>query len=79
MKVQRGSLTAVVGQVGCGKSSLLSAVLGEMHKSSGRVNMSVSIKLFSSYAHHRTLSSGIRENKGGRKVVPSNHLSVAVG
>ena len=30
-----GSLTCVVGAVGAGKSSLLSAVLGEMHKSSG--------------------------------------------
>ena len=32
---------AVVGHVGCGKSSLLSAILGEMQKVSGRVNMKV--------------------------------------
>ena len=35
--VKKGSLVAVVGQVGCGKSSLLSALLGEMEKSSGQV------------------------------------------
>ncbi|NWV38493.1 MRP1 protein, partial [Grantiella picta] len=32
-----GSLVAVVGQVGCGKSSLLSALLGEMDKKEGYV------------------------------------------
>ncbi len=30
-----GQLVAVVGSVGCGKSSLLSALLGEMHCVSG--------------------------------------------
>uniref|UniRef100_T1J4L0 ABC-type glutathione-S-conjugate transporter n=1 Tax=Strigamia maritima TaxID=126957 RepID=T1J4L0_STRMM len=34
-----GHLVAVLGPVGCGKSSLLSAVLGEMEKRSGHVNM----------------------------------------
>ena len=33
---------AVVGTVGCGKTSLLSALLGEMEKHSGRVNTKVS-------------------------------------
>ncbi|KAK3909098.1 Multidrug resistance-associated protein 1 [Frankliniella fusca] len=37
-KVNEGSLVAVVGGVGSGKSSLLSALLGEMDKISGRVN-----------------------------------------
>ena len=32
-----GKLVAIVGQVGCGKSSLLSALLGEIPKISGRV------------------------------------------
>ncbi len=32
-----GSLTMIVGQVGMGKSSLLSALLGEMHTVSGTV------------------------------------------
>ncbi|KAI8806740.1 P-loop containing nucleoside triphosphate hydrolase protein [Cladochytrium replicatum] len=35
--IKRGSLTAVVGAVGAGKSSLLSAIIGEMEKSSGSV------------------------------------------
>lgn len=39
MRVERGNLVAVVGPVGCGKSSLLSAYLGEMEKVSGRVNL----------------------------------------
>ncbi|XP_044159893.1 multidrug resistance-associated protein 1-like isoform X2 [Bufo gargarizans] len=34
-----GSLVAVVGQVGCGKSSLLSALLGEMEKKEGFVSV----------------------------------------
>lgn len=38
MTVPKGSLVAVVGAVGSGKSSLLSAFLGEMNKISGRVN-----------------------------------------
>ena len=32
LKVKKGSLVAVVGKVGSGKSSLLNALLGEMHK-----------------------------------------------
>ena len=35
--VRKGELTAVVGIVGSGKSSLLASILGEMHKISGRV------------------------------------------
>ncbi|XP_009874359.1 PREDICTED: multidrug resistance-associated protein 1, partial [Apaloderma vittatum] len=35
--VPEGSLVAIVGQVGCGKSSLLSALLGEMDKKEGYV------------------------------------------
>lgn len=38
LRVPRGALVAVVGAVGSGKSSLLSALLGEMNKVSGRVN-----------------------------------------
>lgn len=39
--VPEGSLVAVVGQVGCGKSSLLSALLGEMDKKEGYVVVKV--------------------------------------
>ncbi|XP_058243562.1 ATP-binding cassette sub-family C member 8 [Hemibagrus wyckioides] len=37
IKVPFGALTMIVGQVGCGKSSLLLAALGEMQKISGSV------------------------------------------
>lgn len=39
--VPRGSLVAVVGHVGSGKSSLLSAMLGETEKRSGTVAVKV--------------------------------------
>ncbi|XP_056010332.1 multidrug resistance-associated protein 1-like isoform X2 [Ostrea edulis] len=38
-KIPAGKLVAVVGQVGSGKSSLLSALLGEMDKVAGSVNV----------------------------------------
>ena len=37
MTIPRGKLVAVVGQVGSGKSSLMSAILGQMTKIEGRV------------------------------------------
>ncbi|NXP08873.1 MRP6 protein, partial [Thinocorus orbignyianus] len=39
LTVPQGSLLAVVGQVGAGKSSLLSALLGELEKTAGCVTM----------------------------------------
>lgn len=39
LKINRGELTAIVGMVGSGKSSLLAAILGEMHKISGKVRV----------------------------------------
>ena len=42
MTLDEGQLVAVVGRVGEGKSSLISAILGEMEKISGRVNVKVS-------------------------------------
>lgn len=41
MTVEKGSLVAVVGTVGAGKSSLCSAILGEMEKQGGKVNVKV--------------------------------------
>ena len=41
--MKEGALIAVVGQVGTGKTSLLSAILGEMEKVQGRVNVRVNI------------------------------------
>ena len=40
--IPKGGLVAVVGSVGCGKSSLISAILGEMEKENGQVNVDVS-------------------------------------
>lgn len=37
MSIKKGSLTAIVGPVGCGKSSLFAAILGEMNCVSGKV------------------------------------------
>ncbi|XP_064423358.1 ATP-binding cassette sub-family C member 8 isoform X2 [Latimeria chalumnae] len=37
IKIPHGQLTMIVGQVGCGKTSLLLAVLGEMQKIAGNV------------------------------------------
>nr|XP_043610795.1 ABC transporter C family member 4-like [Erigeron canadensis] len=38
-EIKKGELAAIVGTVGSGKSSLLSAVIGEMHKISGKVKV----------------------------------------
>uniref|UniRef100_A0AAQ5ZCK6 ABC-type glutathione-S-conjugate transporter n=1 Tax=Amphiprion ocellaris TaxID=80972 RepID=A0AAQ5ZCK6_AMPOC len=43
VRVPRGSLVAVVGHVGSGKSSLLSAMLGETEKRSGQVSVKGSV------------------------------------
>eukprot|EP00095_Tigriopus_kingsejongensis_P007287 maker-scaffold313_size211302-snap-gene-0.9 protein:Tk07287 transcript:maker-scaffold313_size211302-snap-gene-0.9-mRNA-1 annotation:"multidrug resistance-associated protein 1 isoform x4" len=38
LRVKEGSLVALVGQVGAGKSSLISAMLGEMDRTQGSIN-----------------------------------------
>uniref|UniRef100_A0A7N5ZYM6 ATP-binding cassette, sub-family C (CFTR/MRP), member 3 n=1 Tax=Anabas testudineus TaxID=64144 RepID=A0A7N5ZYM6_ANATE len=43
MMVPQGSLLAVVGHVGCGKSSLISALLGEMEKLEGDISIRGSV------------------------------------
>ncbi|KAK6109907.1 multi drug resistance-associated protein (MRP) [Brugia pahangi] len=43
LKIKKGELVAIVGKVGSGKSSLLSAILGEMDKLNGSVDVVGSI------------------------------------
>ncbi|KAL2087062.1 hypothetical protein ACEWY4_018121 [Coilia grayii] len=43
VRVPRGSLVAVVGHVGCGKSSLLSAMLGDTERRSGSISVKGSV------------------------------------
>ncbi|XP_076297622.1 multidrug-Resistance like Protein 1 isoform X1 [Lasioglossum baleicum] len=50
VQVEHGHLVAVVGTVGSGKSSLISALLGEMDKLGGRVNTKGSIAYVSQQA-----------------------------
>uniref|UniRef100_A0A2N9G8D3 ABC-type xenobiotic transporter n=1 Tax=Fagus sylvatica TaxID=28930 RepID=A0A2N9G8D3_FAGSY len=39
VEINKGELTAIVGTVGSGKSSLLASILGEMHKMTGKVRV----------------------------------------
>lgn len=41
LKIPEGKLVAIVGTVGAGKSSLISAFLGEMEKVKGKVDLKV--------------------------------------
>ena len=41
MQVSRGQLVAVIGPVGAGKSSLLSAILGQMQRCDGNISVNV--------------------------------------
>ncbi|XP_067679181.1 multidrug resistance-associated protein 1-like [Haliotis asinina] len=59
-KVKKGQLIAIVGQVGAGKSSLLSAVLGEMEKIHGDVCMKGSVAYVPQQAWMQNLS--LRKN-----------------
>ncbi|PIO52341.1 ABC transporter, ATP-binding protein, partial [Teladorsagia circumcincta] len=56
MTVGRGQLVAIVGKVGAGKSSLLQAILGEMNKISGSVNVSGSVAYVPQQAWIQNLS-----------------------
>jgi ATP-binding cassette subfamily C (CFTR/MRP) protein 1 len=54
--IKPGSLVAVVGHVGAGKSSLLSALLGEMIKTKGQANVNGSVAYVSQQAWIRHMS-----------------------
>lgn len=44
VEIEKGKLVAIVGHVGSGKSSLLSALLGETEKLQGNVKLNVNIE-----------------------------------
>lgn len=69
MKVKKGDLTAVVGSVGCGKTSLISALLGEMEKLNGQVNIDGRIAYVSQQAwiQNATLKDNILFGKAFEK------------
>ena len=50
MNIPSGSLVAVVGQVGCGKTTLLSALLGETERLSGKVYVKVCLNFFFNFS-----------------------------
>ncbi|KAF9128235.1 hypothetical protein BGW39_005245, partial [Mortierella sp. 14UC] len=60
LQIRRGALTAVVGRVGEGKSSLVGALLGEMYKYSGQVRSFGSLAYVSQTAW--ILNASVREN-----------------
>ncbi|CAG5119557.1 unnamed protein product, partial [Candidula unifasciata] len=66
LDIEEGSLVAVVGVVGAGKSSLLSAILGEMDKLSGSVAVkgSVSYVAQQAWIQNDTLQNNILFSKG---------------
>ncbi|XP_019701146.1 multidrug resistance-associated protein 1 isoform X1 [Harpegnathos saltator] len=71
MHVEQGQLVAVVGTVGSGKSSLLSALLGEMDKLSGKVNTKGSIAYVSQqpWIQNATLQDNVLFGKALNKSV----------
>lgn len=60
LTVPQGSLTAVVGRVGQGKSSLMSALIGEMYKRHGQVIVSGNVAYVSQVAW--ILNGSLRDN-----------------
>ena len=51
IKIERGKLVAIVGAVGSGKSSTISAMLGEMEKIQGEVLLNVRFSLMVMSGH----------------------------
>ncbi|TTR20087.1 ATP-binding cassette sub-family C member 9 [Bagarius yarrelli] len=64
IRIPSGQLTMIVGQVGCGKSSLLLAMLGEMQSLSGKVYWSNKNRYSVAYAAQKSwlLNATVEEN-----------------
>lgn len=60
LSVSRHELLAVVGSVGCGKSSLLAALAGDMRKTEGSIKMSAKLAYCPQYAWIQNAT--VREN-----------------
>lgn len=60
--IPKGKLTVIVGTVGSGKSSLLSAILGEMHTISGKVCWTSGATIAYSSQKPWLLNATVREN-----------------
>ncbi|CAM9569140.1 unnamed protein product, partial [Laminaria digitata] len=60
LEITAGKLVAVVGQVGSGKSSLVSALLGEMTKMEGRVSVDGSVAYVAQTAW--IINASLKEN-----------------
>ncbi|GMT36668.1 hypothetical protein PFISCL1PPCAC_27965 [Pristionchus fissidentatus] len=65
LSVKKGELVAIVGKVGSGKSSVLSALLGEMTKKSGKVSVSGEVAYISQqpWIQNLTLRDNVLFNK----------------
>ena len=57
--VKKGELMGVIGKVGSGKSSLLSSILGEMTKVSGKI--AVQVKSFVKFCHIRSAGFSLNQ------------------
>ncbi|XP_044198860.1 ATP-binding cassette sub-family C member 9 isoform X3 [Thunnus albacares] len=64
IRIPTGQLTMIVGQVGCGKSSLLLAMLGEMQSIDGRVHWSDKNRYSVAYAAQKSwlLNATVEDN-----------------
>uniref|UniRef100_A0A8D3C943 ATP-binding cassette, sub-family C (CFTR/MRP), member 9 n=1 Tax=Scophthalmus maximus TaxID=52904 RepID=A0A8D3C943_SCOMX len=64
IRIPTGQLTMIVGQVGCGKSSLLLAMLGEMQAIDGRVHWSNKNRYSVAYATQKSwlLNATVEDN-----------------
>ncbi|XP_049616239.1 ATP-binding cassette sub-family C member 9 isoform X1 [Syngnathus scovelli] len=72
IRIPTGQLTMIVGQVGCGKSSLLLAMLGEMQSISGRIHWSNERFCQGPFSHLEAV-----EDEAGDHAASKNRYSVA--
>jgi ATP-binding cassette subfamily C (CFTR/MRP) protein 1 len=76
LKIAKNKLIAIVGQVGSGKSSLLSALLGDMIKIEGKVNVNGSIAYVPQQAW--ILNSTLKENVLFTKLMDRNKFDKVI-